>query len=50
MKCFLIVSAVALTGQVAARAGAGTDRADTSGGVVTLPSAGGRWCTGVLRR
>ncbi|MGB7723275.1 MAG: hypothetical protein WBL65_25475, partial [Bryobacteraceae bacterium] len=29
-------------GQVAARAGAGADRADTSGGVVTLPSAAGR--------
>ena len=42
MKWILLVSAVALAGQVAARAGAGTDRADTSGGVVTLPSAGGR--------
>ena len=42
MKWFLIVSAVALAGQVAARAGAGTDRADTSGGVVTLPSSGAR--------
>ncbi len=42
MKWFLIVSAVALAGQVAARAGAGADRADTSGGVVTLPSAAGR--------
>jgi hypothetical protein len=42
MKWFLIVSVVALAGQVAARAGAGTDRADTSGGVVTLPSAEGR--------
>jgi hypothetical protein len=42
MKWFLIVSAVALAGQVAARAGAAADRADTSGGVVTLPSAAGR--------
>jgi hypothetical protein len=42
MKWFLIVSAVALAGQVAARADTGTDRADSSGGVVTLPSAGGR--------
>jgi hypothetical protein len=42
MKWILLVSAVALAGQVAARAGAGTDRADTSGGVVTLPSTGGR--------
>jgi hypothetical protein len=42
MKWLLIVSAVALAGQVAARAGAGADRADTSGGVVTLPSAAGR--------
>jgi len=42
MKWILLVSAVALAGQVAACAGAGTDRADTSGGVVTLPSAGGR--------
>jgi hypothetical protein len=42
MKWFLIVSVVALAGQVAARAGAGTDRADTSCGVVTLPSAEGR--------
>jgi len=41
MKCLLLVFAVALAGQVAARAGAGTDRADTSGGVVTLPSSGG---------
>ena len=42
MKWILLVSAVALAGQVAARAGAGADRADTSGGVVTLPSAAGR--------
>jgi hypothetical protein len=42
MKWFLIISAVALAGQVAARAGAGADRADTSGWVVTLPSAAGR--------
>jgi hypothetical protein len=42
MKWFLIVSAVALAGQVAARAGAGTDSGGTSGPVVTLPSAGGR--------
>jgi len=42
MKWFPIVFAVALAGQVAARAEAGTDRADTSGVVVTLPSAGGR--------
>ena len=42
MKWILLVSAVALAGQMAARAGAGTDRADTSGGVVTLPSAAGR--------
>jgi hypothetical protein len=42
MKWFLIVSAVALAGQVAARAGAGTDNGGTSGPVVTLPSAGGR--------
>ena len=32
MKWFPIVFAVALAGQVAARAEAGTDRADTSGG------------------
>jgi hypothetical protein len=42
MKWFLIVSAVALAGQVAARTGAGTDSGETSGPVVTLPSAGGR--------
>jgi hypothetical protein len=42
MKWFLIVSAVALVGPAAARAGAGTDGADTSGGVITLPSSGGR--------
>jgi hypothetical protein len=42
MKWFLIVSAVALAGQLAARAGAGTDSGETSGSVVTLPSAGGR--------
>jgi hypothetical protein len=42
MKWFLIVSAVALAGQLAARAGAGTDTGGTSGWVVTLPSAGGR--------
>jgi hypothetical protein len=42
MKWFLIVSAVALAGQVAARTGAGQDRPDTFGGVLTLPSAGGR--------
>jgi hypothetical protein len=42
MKWILLVSAVALAGQMAARAGAGADRADTSGGVVTLPSAAGR--------
>ena len=42
MKWFLIVPAVALAGQVAPRAGAGTDGADPSGMVVTLPSAGGR--------
>jgi hypothetical protein len=42
MKWFLLISAVALAGQVAARTGAGTERADTSGGVVTLPSSGGR--------
>ena len=41
MKWFLIVSAVALAGQVAARAGAGagTGRPAASGVVVTLPSA-----------
>ena len=42
MKWFLIVSAVALAGQVAVRTEAGTDRPDSSGGVVTLPSAGGK--------
>jgi hypothetical protein len=42
MKWFLIVSAVALAGQVAARADAGTDSGGTSGWLVTLPSAGGR--------
>ncbi len=42
MKWFLIVSAVALAGQAAARADAGSDRADTPGGVLTLPSSGGR--------
>ncbi len=42
MKWFLIVSAVALAGPVAARAEAGADRADTSGGVLKLPSSGGR--------
>jgi hypothetical protein len=42
MKWFLIISAVALAGPVAARAGDGTDRPDTSGVVVTLPSSGGR--------
>ena len=42
MKWFLIVSAVALAGQMAARSSAGTDGADPSGGVVTLPSVGGR--------
>jgi hypothetical protein len=42
MKWLLLVSAVALAGQVAARAGAGPERADLSGGVVTLPSAEGR--------
>ena len=41
MKWFLIVSVVALAGQMAARAGAGPDP-DISGGVVTLPSAEGR--------
>jgi hypothetical protein len=40
MKWFPIVFAVAMAGQVPARAGAGSDRADTSGVVVTLPSAG----------
>ena len=42
MKWFLIVSAVALAGQVAARADTGTDSGETSGWVVTLPSAPGR--------
>ena len=42
MKWFLIVSAVALAGQVAARAGAGPERADVPSAVVTLPSAEGR--------
>src|ERR1035437_7492877 len=42
MKWFLLLSAVALTGQVAVRADTGTGRADTSGAVLTLPSAGGR--------
>jgi hypothetical protein len=42
MKWFLLVSAVALAGLVAAQAGAGTDRPVTSGGVVTLPSARSR--------
>jgi hypothetical protein len=42
MKWFLIVSAVALAGQAAVRADAEGDRADTSRGVVTLPSVGGR--------
>jgi hypothetical protein len=42
MKLFVLISAVALAGQVVARAGAGADGADPSGGVVTLPSAGGR--------
>ena len=41
MKWFLIVSVVALTGQVAAHAGAGPDP-DISGGVVTLPLSEGR--------
>jgi len=41
MKWFVLISVVALAGQMAARDGAGTDRADTSGGVVTLPSATG---------
>jgi hypothetical protein len=41
MKWFLLVFAVALAGPAAARANAQVDRADTSGGVVTLPSAGG---------
>ena len=42
MKWFLIVSVVALAGPVAARADSGADRADTSGGVLKLPSLGGR--------
>ena len=42
MKWFLLISAVVLAGQVAARADAGTAPADASGGVVTLPSEGGR--------
>jgi hypothetical protein len=42
MKWFLIVSAVALAGQLVARVGAGTDTGETSGSVITLPSAGGR--------
>jgi hypothetical protein len=41
MKWFLMVSAVALAGEVAAHADAQVDRADTSGVVLTLPSAGG---------
>jgi len=41
MKWLLIVSAVALSGQVAARAGAAPERADISGVVVTLPSSEG---------
>jgi hypothetical protein len=41
MKWFLIVSAVALSGQVAARAGAAPESAGISGGVVTLPSSEG---------
>ena len=41
MNWFLIVSVVALTGQMAARAGAGPDP-DISGGVVTLPLSEGR--------
>lgn len=40
MKWFPIVFAMAMVVQVTARAGAGADRADTSGGVITLPSAG----------
>src|ERR1039457_5747949 len=42
MKWFPIVFAVALAGPLAARAGAGTGPADTSGGVFTLPSAAGK--------
>ena len=42
MKWLLIVSAVALAGQLAARAGAGPERADILVGVVTLPSAEAR--------
>ena len=42
MKWFLLLSAVALAGQVAVRADTGTGRAETSGAVVTLPPAGGR--------
>jgi hypothetical protein len=41
MKLLSIITAIVLAGQVVARAGAGTDRADTSSVVVTLPSAGG---------
>jgi hypothetical protein len=40
MKWFPIVSAIALAAQLLVRAG--TDRPDTSGGVLTLPSAGSR--------
>jgi hypothetical protein len=42
MHWFVIVSAVAFAGQVAAGADAGQERPDTSSGVLTLPSAGGR--------
>ena len=42
MNWFPIVFAVALAVPAPVRAGAGTDGADTSSGVVTLPSSGGR--------
>jgi hypothetical protein len=41
MKWFLLISAIALAGHGAVRADAQVDRADTSGGVLTLPSTGG---------
>jgi hypothetical protein len=42
MKWFPIVFAIAMAGPVMARAGAGADGPDTSGGVVMLPSAAGK--------
>jgi hypothetical protein len=42
MKWFVLVSAVALAAQVPARADDAKDRPDTSSGVLTLPSEGGK--------